>query len=83
MAGELVVETASDTVAIHVEAPAGGRVRVFDGSWSAWSSDVATVALPTPAEGSVIYTLVIETRGAAGTIATHGYIRIKKLSSGG
>lgn len=82
-AGELVVETESDTVAIHVEAPAGGRVRVFNGSWSAWSSDVTTVALTAPTAGSVIYTLLIETRSATGTIATHGYIRIKKLNSGG
>ncbi len=83
VAGELVMETESDAVAVHVEAPAGGRVRVFNGSWSAWSSDVASVALPAPAEGSATHTLVIETRLAATTIATHGYIRIKKLNSGG
>ena len=85
VAGELVIETESDTVAIHVEAPAGGgaRVRVFDGSWSAWSSDVATIALPAPAEGTAAHTLVIETRTAGAIGVTHGYIKIKKLNSGG
>jgi hypothetical protein len=65
------------------------RVRVSGGSWggfSAWSQDRVDLRLPVPAPGQEHhFDYEVERRTSAGapTIGGHGYIKIKKLNSGG
>ncbi|KAB2894862.1 MAG: hypothetical protein F9K40_16370 [Kofleriaceae bacterium] len=70
--------------------PTGYRIRLRSGrdgaklgAWSAWSTS-ATLVTPAPAADQAIDDFEIEIQRAGGpTIATHGYIKIKKLNSGG
>jgi hypothetical protein len=59
-------------VAIQIEAIEHLQPTAGGGSRSAWSTDVATVALPAPAEGTATHTLVIETRSTGAIGVTHG-----------
>jgi hypothetical protein len=88
-----VFAVASSTAAprrTRFTAPAGALVRLRSGrdgarpgAWSAWSSS-ATLASPAPASDQAIDDFELEIRRPdASTIATHGYVRIKKLNSGG
>lgn len=93
----LVAEVSCDAVreiALRFHPPAGREQRVrfrLDGDelapFGKWTTGVVEIVLPVPAEGEDTFDAYeIETRSAAGTtrpLITGGYIRVKKLNSGG
>lgn len=91
VAETVVVESASEELAVRFHPPAGHEQRVryrLDGDalapFGAWTTGRVELVLPVGDEAT-LDAFEIETRpaGTARTIAVHGYVKIKKLNSGG
>lgn len=93
VSGNVVDEISGALSTVVARFPAAGyqraRFRVAGGAWgpwSAWTTARIERALNVPAAGAVhIDDYQLERRATAGTptIAIHGYVKIKKLNSGG
>jgi hypothetical protein len=90
--GRIVDELTADVevVGVEVAAPAGRQVRVVAAPpgglavSTAWSADRVAFELPLrDGEAEVELRVEVRERQGAPTIAVHGYIRVKKLNSGG
>jgi hypothetical protein len=93
LADVIAARSEVDEVSLRLSPPAGGAHRVrlrLDGDTFArfgdWTTDCVEIVLPVPAAGeATLDALEVETRAtpASPTLPSSGYIRVKKLNSGG